>query len=434
MNPAALLAMFAPMLLVTPDFAPDSTEWNGLAYLATTADEANVEVQVLDTLSWDAVQPRDILVLLNPGPSVSGDTLRSFVEDGGHAILALDGPDGGHLAKGLGITVSAPPAIHGSYYQNHVDFPVLTPDSDHFLWFNVDRIVLNHPTVLATQENEVPGFSWKNIIAFEEPGQFFAQEAAVGRGRLLVLADASVFINDMQIQSHGTKQFTANSMRYFCGGEASVRCRIFLILPSTQTVGQYRPMDSRGGTTLETFFERAVNELNQLGIRTNGALSSKDSLKYLGWGLVLFLLLMALGWMLRSSPPIGDWMATREPSGSALGERIDGWLSTPKNADYSPALLAIQVDICQTLGAFLETDVTRESWSREGVKEVTDAVGHRASPELASALLRCLQNSNMVSNVSAKASRPSSTTRASFRQLLADWRQVRDALNPRGDA
>ncbi len=274
-----MTALLAVALLTAPDFAADSDAWNGASYLETTAEEARVVFTAAgDEVDWSTVARAESLLLLAPGDDTDIRALRSFVMDGGHAVIALDVGANADVAEAFGLKLLDGPVIHDDYFEDHPAFPRLTPDPEdnepHFLWYNVASLVLNHPAALAIDTSARTRTKAEVVIPFAEPDQAFAIEVELGDGYALFLSDASVFINDMQRHAYGDKQFVANVLRYYCED----LCQGLAVPPDARHRGRYRPDDPSGFRGLERMFALAVEELNAVAADVGRRLGTPEVL------------------------------------------------------------------------------------------------------------------------------------------------------------
>lgn len=286
-----MIAWLAIALLSAPaDFDPASQAWNGLDYLPTTAKEARVVVEPTESLDWSSLSRDQVLVLAAPAPGIDPQQVVRFVQDGGHVVVAVDVGSDPALPAAFGLRVATEPVIHDDYHGDHPSFPRLSPPEEaqpHFLWYNVDEIVLNHPVAL-----EVAGARRRSdpkaqvIVPFAEPGQVFAVEVEAGEGFALFLSDSSVFINDMQRHAYGDKQFVANVLRYYCEDE----CSATLVLPWAEHTGRYRPELGSGLGGLERIVGLAIDELDSMAASIGEVLGSEEVLFALSVALLAALL------------------------------------------------------------------------------------------------------------------------------------------------
>lgn len=241
----------APPVLAQ-DYSPDAETWNGLGYLFVTADEAKVALEPVDTLDLGKLRPGDIVMWVYPAREPPLQQLLAFVRDGGYLIVADDHGAAGPLLAALGITrVPLAPVPTRPLYQGLDGLPVLTPERDHFLFFNVESLTANHPVGLTGEGEPILGLG---------PGsaQSLIVERRVGEGAVLVIGDPSLFLNEMLRRFYGNKQFAANCMRLYCERDL---CPLTLLRPHAQITGRYRAGLGRLGR-LPAFVDTTVTALD----------------------------------------------------------------------------------------------------------------------------------------------------------------------------
>ncbi len=340
---SALLALTALLLGGPADFDPQSEDWNGMRYVATTAAEAKVELEVVPEFDWRDVDSDDVLVFLRPGVTVEADELREFVLDGGHAVVALDRGDGPHLLEAFGLRLLTEPVIHSEYYRDHPAFPRLTaPETEageqpHFLWYNVAEIILNHPTAIALDKTARGRGDANVLIEFAEPDQAFAVEVADGDGYVLFIGDASIFINDMQRHAYGDKQFAANTLRYFCDDPCSVK----VLTPDAVVRGRYSPTGGRALGGLSRQFSLAIAALNETLAAAGDWFGRPEVLFGASASLLLAMLLGSslLPWP--TALPRFAWLHTATHRRSATDYRVQALSMARSRSDFTIAALML---------------------------------------------------------------------------------------------
>jgi hypothetical protein len=173
------------------------------------------------------VEPSQIAIIVFGEPAVLGRLSggpRSFVERGGRLLLATDRPTTA-LERDFGITVSGSlltiDARSALAYRglSQCPFVVALGGREPSIFGNLARIATNMPSFLEMAENasgqggalkplarlqdcrveNTQGIGFLRRLWPEQP-RVFAAGGVVGKGRILVLADHSVFINDMMLQ------------------------------------------------------------------------------------------------------------------------------------------------------------------------------------------------------------------------------------------
>lgn len=252
---AFLVALLVATSAGARDYDPQSKDWAGSSYLLDTAEEARVELRIVEELDWSALSPDEILLLISPERPVDDASAAAFLEDGGHVIVADDFGRADALLDRAGIHKVPGMPRHDAFLQDHPAFPLFTPEGEHFLFFNISvagsRIAANHPTAFELGEGARP------ILRYGGGAAFIA-EATVGRGALLAIADGSLFINEM-LHQHGDKQLAANVLRYYCTGP---RCVVTVVLPWAAATGRYEGRGAGASGTLDGLFRESVEVID----------------------------------------------------------------------------------------------------------------------------------------------------------------------------
>lgn len=306
--------MVAPLLLVlmgvTPvhaDYGPENEAWNGLTYLATTAEEASVSLEVTSQVDLDGLRPRDVLWLMYPNHELPVQDLISFVREGGRLIIADDHGTSGELIEGLGLSLEpGPPQQVESFAEGRTSLPVLRAEAPHFVFFNVVDVVANHPAVLTG--------AGAPLLSFPGETEHLVAEVSMGSGQALVISDPSLFINSMLRRYYGNKQFAANVLRVYCPRD---ECAVTLALPETTYTGSYRKGLGLMGDAPSVFRDAGLmidQGLERLSLLLSGRPGSSVLMVLLLWG-VLAILWMQVKRRIDSPhpPPLADLHPTASP-------------------------------------------------------------------------------------------------------------------------
>lgn len=238
------------------DYDLDPDRWNGLGYLVTTAEEARVTMDVSNVVDLATLEPDDVLIILYPTSPLPVDDLLAFIESGGYIVLADDQGQSTPLLERVGITRRDAPAGHMSFWDEQEGFPKLRPSGEHFLFYNVDEVVANYPAALQVA---TAGPNIKPILSYDGGRDHFAIEVERGGGKLLVVADPSIFLNDMLRRFYGDKQFVANALRLYCQREP---CAARLVRPGATFDNNFDADRARLGG-LPRDIEARVEEVNE---------------------------------------------------------------------------------------------------------------------------------------------------------------------------
>jgi hypothetical protein len=270
------------------DYDLDEDRWNGLGYLMTTAEEARVTLRPSASIDLATLEPEDVLVLLYPTMPLPVADLLSFVRAGGYVVLADDQGSSVELVESLGLMRhETGPSAQLSHWDQQEGFALLRPAGEHFLFYNVSEVVANYPasfTISRTASGLVP------ILSYDGGREHFAVEAAIGGGKILLLADPSIFLNEMLRRFYGDKQFVANALRLYCQREP---CGARLVMPEATWSGRFDAERARlGGLPKEV--EARIAELNEVLAELSAAAATPPyAIAIAGLLLVLLALLVA---------------------------------------------------------------------------------------------------------------------------------------------
>jgi hypothetical protein len=193
-------------------YHPLNFDWNGCSTIANATQNSTLLV------SYDKSLPNTTSLLAIIGPSVNftGDEnskIAKFLETGGIVLLADDFGTGNSLLEALNASAlfSGKPLADLYYYSKDPDFPVITDFSPSPLTDKLTAIVLNRPSYIklgnSSSVTKIGSSSPFSFVDIGDRGRPFANEtidsypvlvsAKIGRGVLLLVADPSMFINDM---------------------------------------------------------------------------------------------------------------------------------------------------------------------------------------------------------------------------------------------
>jgi hypothetical protein len=200
----------------------------------------------MDSLERAAEDPARTLII------VLGDTrplenipsgLRDFVEKGGAVLVASDRPTTPALRRAFGVAVSGlfvqVDPTSDSAYRGLADCPFLIErDQEPSLFHGLDRIAANRSSYLVRTNRRLPILAalpqecWPLHPDVERaryvPGMTFGAGGPWGEGRILVLADHSIFINGMLLQADNDNcDFACKCLAWLTGPDQ--RERVLLV-------------------------------------------------------------------------------------------------------------------------------------------------------------------------------------------------------------
>lgn len=322
---SALLACAATLVLGTRlahaqvEYAPDNTEWNGLSELMTLAEENHIAVATPADLDLGALEPNDAIVILFPSHGLPAG-LGGFMAEGGRVAIADDFGAAGDFLTSFGIR-RVPASASG--LRGNPNLPIAAPRGAHPITAGVSALVTNHPTTLHHPEL-VPVFS------VGEPPEAVVLAGAVSSGRLIVLGDPSVLINNM-MQFRGNKRFALNLLQYLTSNGGSGK--VYLMLPESTLHGRFGTLNA----------DRPL-ERTRLALERATALDLPDVMvRMLAGAIAAILLLFAASALPRTSPyQQSIFLPTPPTKLGGTGGRLD---QLRGNGDALPSALVYRLEL-----------------------------------------------------------------------------------------
>lgn len=334
------------------DFAPDNTEWNGLSELLEVAEEEELPVEVVDRLDIGTVDANVALLVVGPvhePPLEHG--LSDLLRAGARIAIADDYGAAGSMMRTFHIDRHEPSGNRELALRGNDALLIARPNGSHLLSARVDALVTNHPMAIHHEELE-PIFSFG-------PSDALVLAGAVGTGRLVVISDPSVLINNM-LELGGNRRFAANLLRYLASPADGAPRRLILVPPEAPIVGRFgEPGADRPLHDVRSFLER----LGQVEIPGVG-------LRVLGLALILIFALFASGMLPRKSPYGAHAMFLPAVTYGGMAGRM-GWYART-HANLLDPLLTYQFELETELGrrlslTALDGPAVLRELSRQGV-------------------------------------------------------------------
>ncbi len=199
------------------DYDIGNRDWNGLNTLTAIARGLGLRVQSTDRIDWEELGAEDIVFMLYPEARLDPGKVVSFVRNGGHLLIADDFGDSIEVLGRLGMLRTPAGDLATTRFYRELDFaPVAEPQlPNHPLAAKVDELVTNVPGVF----EQVHGVD--SVFGFG-PNATVVATGSLGRGRFVVVSDASIFINRM-LQFPGNLQFTINTISYLSRSDRTNR-------------------------------------------------------------------------------------------------------------------------------------------------------------------------------------------------------------------
>lgn len=286
-----------------PDYDPYSDDWRGLSTFKGLVEGNGFNVDIRSQLEWGELTANDILFIFYPLAKVDPSKLSTFIQAGGHAVVADDFGESKDALAALGLLRAEVVTPRASRYQDGRAWaPIALPKSSHPIARDIDEVVTNHPAALKQIEGAT------NVIGFEDGAVVVAGER--GTGRFVAVSDPSIFINRMQ-QFPGNVQVATNILRWLNrGGRAR---NVVLLRGDVQMYGQPPPFvdDPRGGEV-----GRSIADVNSWLSQRREWLLTPGAMQVLAALLAILLLVLAiLALPVRRGPKIdGAWLRFGRPA------------------------------------------------------------------------------------------------------------------------
>jgi hypothetical protein len=310
------------------DYDTESREWNGLHTLTAVARGLGLRVQATDEVDWGDLGADDILFVIYPETRVDAGHMASFIRNGGHVLIADDFGDSVDLLGRLGMLRAQGGGVTAERFYRDLDYaPVALPVArEHALAQGVEELVTNVPGVLTqTRGAEV-------VFAFG-PDAAVVATGTMGRGRFVVVSDASIFINRM-LQFEGNLQLAINAIRYLSRQDRAVR----MVLLTREFALSGEPVALFPSGSVDDRVAGATLDVNRLLDEGNDYLLTEWALR-----VVAVLLALVIGGLavwsvpsLRRDDLEGSWTRTAAPTASEHFDAIVERYQRPeRDADFA---------------------------------------------------------------------------------------------------
>jgi hypothetical protein len=228
------ILVFGPGRARAEDLSVRRAAWNGLSQLLAIARTGG-EVLTPSQIDASALQPTDVLLVIHPVAPLPVAELARFLRKGGRLALADDfgtgGGTGAQLFAAFGMGMHAPKSVNPHRLRNNPELLIASPVVGHLLADGADALVTNHPQVIYHPD-------LTPIFALDGNQNAIVLSGAVGKGRLVAISDASLFINNM-LEFRGNRAFARNLLRFLRGPQST---HLYLLGSDTQWLSGFRQM------------------------------------------------------------------------------------------------------------------------------------------------------------------------------------------------
>jgi len=220
----------------TEDFSIANYGWNGMSELYKfTRNAYRVRLAPAEMFRETRLPENAIVVIINPVKEIPPEKLYRYVSSGGRVLIADDFANGNIMLTEFGMSITGEKVTCGkndSYY-GKVCCPELTQFAGHPITRGINTVVSNYPSAIEAGSDayvlsRFPDscFYDTNLNGIRDMDEIDAGGAAflvayrAGKGRMVVLSDPSVFINEM-FQLMDNRRLYENILSWLSGGSTS---------------------------------------------------------------------------------------------------------------------------------------------------------------------------------------------------------------------
>lgn len=188
------------------EFDTHSDAWDGLRRLCEIAEAEGSALETPAGIEIASLTADDALLIIHPSGQLPVAEITAFLRRGGRVAIADDRGSANQLFDAFRIAREEVSADAQTLeLRDNPALLIAQPAGGHPLTKDVRAVVTNHPASLRHAELE-PVFTLGDHSALILAG-------AVGQGRLIAIADSSVFINNM-LELEGNRRLARNLLRY----------------------------------------------------------------------------------------------------------------------------------------------------------------------------------------------------------------------------
>ncbi len=322
-SPQRALLMMALVMLccsarVAWGYELESEDWDGLSDLRLLAQAQGITLVAHDTIDYASLSLEEPWLLLYPQEALRADQLSRYVVAGGRVILADDFGQSDALLARLELSrvmTSVGALPHDEFVGQNPALPILRPRGMHPMLRDVSMVVANHPAVL---------FNVGGAVLPYAQGGGLAYDMNLERGKVIAIADASLFINHM-LEAGDNAQLVRNTLSYACAERSP--CTVHVAAGQFAQRGRYGA-SALDGLGLGRDVIEDVDTLNQALAESMRKLPAGQLFYYLS-----LLLVAGLGVYLYTIFP---WRRTR-PYSEHLSQHARAQLAPQSEFDWNLA-------------------------------------------------------------------------------------------------
>lgn len=253
---AGILLLFRAGTARAESFDAAHPGWDSLSVFVEIArtELGAPRVVVAQQLDYAALSPTDAVVLVHPVGDLDLASISRFLHEGGRVVLLDDFGDGDLLLSHFGM-MRKPLGEPSQTLGGRMYLPIAKPSGFHPTVVDVDHVVLNHASCI-----DHPDLS--SVLEVETRSgekKAVAVAGAVGKGRLLAVADSSVFVDGM-LRFPGNAAFARAVVRYAVEDDVwgKRQGRLVILSDSFKQVGVFGEASATAA-----FFEEATRGVRE---------------------------------------------------------------------------------------------------------------------------------------------------------------------------
>ncbi len=196
------LSTTVPVIKSSAEFSMLNPDWNGCSEFAKMLNGRGKIIPLIYPFNSAGVGGlHGTVLIIGPDVGYSAievDELKAFLENGGTVLISDDFGTGNELLEKLGLKARfSKIPVKDIFYSKRMEFPVVVRIEDPELAIGVERLVLNIPSAIMGLEGEA--FSSRvSVVGRSMKSYPVLAEVSYGRGKIILLSDPGVLINDMQ--------------------------------------------------------------------------------------------------------------------------------------------------------------------------------------------------------------------------------------------
>ena len=217
-----ILPLAVPVIKTSAEFSMFSTKWDGCSKFARfLAEEGKLIPVMYPYNSLELGKFSGVLIVIGPNvdfSSLEAEEVKKFLDKGGTLFITDDFGTANTLLEKLEVKASfSNQPLKDIFYSKRAEFPVVVRINDPELANGVEKLTLNAPSTIVGVKGEV--LSSKVSVIGNRIGNNMDKmksypimaEIKYGNGRIVLLSDPSILINDMFEEN---RQFIENLVPY----------------------------------------------------------------------------------------------------------------------------------------------------------------------------------------------------------------------------